>query len=838
MADVGNLTAKLTLDTAEFGSGVGQVDSLVGGLASTIGGTLGGVASAVGAAVAGAAAAVGSLVKESVESFSEYEQLVGGVDTLFKDSANQVKEYAEEAYRTAGLSANEYMETVTSFSASLIQSLGGDTETAAEMANQAIIDMSDNANKMGTDMTSIQQAYQGFAKQNYTMLDNLKLGYGGTQKEMERLIMDAERLDSSFSVVHEKTKQGNEELTYSFADIVQAIHIIQTEMGITGTTAEEAEHTIKGSLESMKAAWENVLTAISKGGPELDKTIEQFTQTATTFIGNILPIIQKALYGVGDLVRNLAPVIAQALPELITTLVPILMDAVMSIVNELVKSLPTIIQSLTQSAQAIIPQLVVAFVDLLDILLKDVLPNIIDLAITLILELGKALSQNLPKLMTSIVELVLYIVKTIIQNLPTIVEVGGQIILSIIQGLLENIDLITDAFVQIIPLLAQTVIELIPELLELGAKLILAVAEGILLAIPKFLGKVLQAFGAFGDAAKSTAKDVDTTMNTLGGNVNSTLTGLTSSINASSSEMLGTIGATSSQLTSSANSMSASVKSAIVPIYDSMGNLVGQFNATASATKTSSSTIATESSKMQSNLNATNQAASSSVEGVNAAMSKMSMSANSASSALSKVETAIGSLGQAAGSVQDSLDNFGQLFGKIAESSGDVGGNFTQIAASLYNVGASAQGAGSQIESLTRELENLINNYSSADISLTVSIEYEDPGFQVEDQTMTVHVNYDDSGYTGGGYGGGHAAGGPVSAGTTYLVGELGPELITPTRSGYVHTAEETEDILGGGGVGDIYITIQGDVYDDERSMRAKMKSAIIGVLEEQVAYG
>jgi len=826
MADVGNLTAKLTLDTASFSSGVGEVNSLVGNLASGVGSALGGVASAVTAAVVGAAAAVGSLVKDSVQNFAQYEQLAGGVETMFKESAGKVQEYADQAYRTAGISSNNYMEQVTSFSARLIDSLEGDTDKAVQLADLAITDMADNANKLGTNVEDIQRAYQGFAKDNFTMLDNLKLGYGGTKDEMQRLLDKAQEIS------------GIEYKIDNFGDIIQAIHVIQDELGITGTTAEEAEKTISGSFQSMKAAWDNVLTAISQGGPKLDKTIEEFTEAAETFAKNILPVIEKALHGIGDLVRKLAPVIAEALPDFITEIVPVLIEAVMSIVDELVKGLPKIVNELSRSAEAIIPQLVEAFISLLDILINDVLPNIIDLAITLILELGKALSQNLPKLMTSIVELVLYIVQVILENLPKIVEIGGQIVLAIVQGLVDNIDTIIDAFIQIIPLLVETAMELIPKLIELGGKLILAVAEGILLAIPKFLGKILQAFGVFGDAAKSTKKDVDTTMKDLGRGVESTMTGITSNINTSASEMFSAMSQTGSQLTTAASSMSSSVQSAMVPIYDSMGNLIGEFNATASATKSSSSTIASESSKMRSDLNATNKAASSSVESVNAAMNKMSGSANSASSALDKINSAIGSLGQVAGTAQGDLSELSDILGKIAESSGESSGNFTEMAGTFYSIGSAASSAASEIGDLMRELDNLINNYSSAEITLKVSIEYDDPGFQVEDQTMIVHVNYDDSGYSGGGYGGGHAAGGPVSAGTTYLVGELGPELITPTRSGYVHTAEETEDILGGSGVGDIYITIQGDVYDDERSMRAKMKSAILSVLEEQVAYG
>ena len=251
--------------------------------------------------------------KQAVSSYAEYEQLVGGVETLFKDSSNIVEDYANRAYKTAGLSANQYMETVTSFSASLLQSLGQDTEKAANYADQAIIDMSDNANKMGTSMEMIQNAYQGFAKQNYTMLDNLKLGYGGTKTEMERLIADAN-----------KVKQANGEMAdlsiKSFADVTEAIHIIQTEMGITGTTAEEAEKTISGSVNSMKASWNNLLTAIADDNADMGKAVDEFVNSTITASQNLVPRIRKVVDGIkkmlNSIVNDVFPKIKKAIPEL------------------------------------------------------------------------------------------------------------------------------------------------------------------------------------------------------------------------------------------------------------------------------------------------------------------------------------------------------------------------------------------------------------------------------------------------------------------------------------------------------------------------------------------
>ena len=252
------------------------------------------------AAIGVAATAVGALMKSSISNYAEYEQLVGGVETLFKDSSSTVMKYADNAYKTAGLSANQYMDTVTSFSASLLQSLGNDTAAAAEYGNLAVTDMADNANKMGTNISSIQDAYQGFAKQNYTMLDNLKLGYGGTKSEMERLIADANALNAAQGKATEYSIE-------SFADIVAAIHDVQTEMGITGTTALEAATTIQGSANAAKAAWINLLTGIADENADLDTLISNFATSATTALKNIVPRIGQVISGI-DSLREKIPV--------------------------------------------------------------------------------------------------------------------------------------------------------------------------------------------------------------------------------------------------------------------------------------------------------------------------------------------------------------------------------------------------------------------------------------------------------------------------------------------------------------------------------------------------
>ena len=278
--------------------------------------------------------AVGAAVGVSVGAYADYEQLIGGVDTLFKDSSGIVQTYANDAFKTAGLSANKYMETVTGFSANLLQSLGGDTQKAASYANMAVTDMADNANKMGTGMDSIVETYQSLARGNYEMLDNLKLGYGGTKTELQRLIKDAAKLD--------KSVDAN---SMSYANLVQAIHVVQTEMGITGTTAKEASSTISGSLASMKSAWKNMMPAFVKGGDDFDQCLNNLVDSALTFSGNVMPAVEKALSGVGLFIERLAPKIADTLPELSEKLIPPLIKSAASLVSGLVKALPSIIRT-------------------------------------------------------------------------------------------------------------------------------------------------------------------------------------------------------------------------------------------------------------------------------------------------------------------------------------------------------------------------------------------------------------------------------------------------------------------------------------------------------------
>lgn len=414
------LFATITLDTSEYEDGIKSATSTGSKLAGSLKNGLVTAAKAGTAAIGAAATGIAALTKSSVENYAEYEQLVGGVKTLFATSADAVMEYANNAYKTAGLSANEYMETVTSFSASLLQSLGGDTEAAANVADTAITDMADNANKMGTSMESIQNAYQGFAKQNYTMLDNLKLGYGGTKEEMERLIADANAV-----------KEANGEMADlsidNFADIVEAIHTMQSEMGIAGATAEEAEDTISGSIASMKSAWTNLVTGVADENANMEELIGNFVNSAVVAADNLLDRVGVVLEGIGAAVEEIAPVIVEKIPEVVTNVVPTLLNAGKDLLATLIKGIGANSENLVDSAFDLIETLIDG--------IADMLPDVLVAGVELVLQLALGLVEAIPKLVAKIPQIITSVVNGFKDAWPRIKEIGTNIIKGVWEGI-------------------------------------------------------------------------------------------------------------------------------------------------------------------------------------------------------------------------------------------------------------------------------------------------------------------------------------------------------------------------------------------------------------------
>ena len=469
MAD-GSVTIEFNGDTKGLDKDIngisGKVQSGLGKLGSIAGTAMKGVTAAVGAT----STALAGLGSASVSSYADLEQNVGGIETLFKGSADKVIKNAENAYKTAGMSANQYMETVTGFSASLLQSLGGDTDKAADVADMALTDMADNANKMGTSMESIQYAYQGFAKQNYTMLDNLKLGYGGTKEEMERLLSDAQKIT------------GVKYDISNLNDVYQAIHVVQGQLGITGTTAKEAASTISGSVSSMKSAFDNFLNGSG--------TMDQLVETGITAIQNIVN-------AVGQLLPQLMQSLSDATPQIIAginQIFPQILDLIMTNAPTLISTIGQVLMALVQSLLPYMPQLLNIAMQLIQSFITGLitmLPQIIQMGMQLITQLILGIAQMLPQLIPQAINAIITIVNGLLDNIDMLIDAAIQLILGLADGLINALPILIEKAPEIIMKLVTALIKNAPKILEAGVQLIVKLVEGV----GSVLGKLGQMAG-------------------------------------------------------------------------------------------------------------------------------------------------------------------------------------------------------------------------------------------------------------------------------------------------------------------------------------------------------
>lgn len=441
----------------------------------------------VGGATTAIAAGLTAVGKSALESYADYEQLVGGVETLFGAGGKSIEEYAESAgktvdevrneydnlltaqktvledadnaFRDAGVSANDYMENVTGFSAALISSLGGDTTEAARLSNMAMVDMADNANKMGTDIESIQHAYQGFAKQNYTMLDNLKLGYGGTTTEMDRLMQDAAALNEEFQLVVD----GNGDLVYSFDDIVNAIHIVQSEMGITGTTALEAETTISGSIGMLKASIENLMVGFGNADADITELCDNVVDSFFTVVDNVTPIVENIIETLPEVLMRLIEKVGDLLPTLLETVTRLFSESL----SMFVSLIPQLVPAVTQAVMTVTQTLV------------DNLPAIISAAGQIISSLGSGIMNALPNLLAPATEALLMIVRGLVDSIPYLLEAAVQIIEALVDYVLTpaNIFEIIIMADEVVLNLVRGLLDAIPRLIDAAAELVLGLVE-------------------------------------------------------------------------------------------------------------------------------------------------------------------------------------------------------------------------------------------------------------------------------------------------------------------------------------------------------------------------
>ena len=542
--DVFEMFAKLSMDSSDFDKGLEKVSST----AKT-------VATGIGVAIGAVSTGIVAIAKQAVSSYADFEQNVGGVQKLYGNMGQSLEDYASSvgkstdevrnkwqaledaqtmvlqnannAYKTAGMSANQYLETATQFSASLISSLGGDTKKAAEMTDIAMVAISDNWNTFGGDLESITNAYKGFSKQNYTMLDNLKLGYGGTKEEMERLIADANKLGEAYGVTSELSID-------SFADIVTAINAVQKSQNIAGTTAREASTTISGSLNMAKMAWENLVTGFANDSANLDQLVNNLVESIIGYtdeagehvngvVDNLVPVIKTALNGIVTALNGLVPIITQNLPSLIQELLPTVIEGATNVVAGLIQVLPTLLSTLVSSIPTILSTLmtgvdwseiytsmskalqsvVTAFQDLgtqvFEWFTGDGLSQMIQSGVQWIAGLSQGLVEGIPNLLAQALPMILQFAESLRANFGTIVDAGIQVLQNLVQGIANGIPTMIEYLPTIISEFCGLINDNMPKILEAGFNMLVTLAQGIINAIPTLISHIPEIFAAIID---------------------------------------------------------------------------------------------------------------------------------------------------------------------------------------------------------------------------------------------------------------------------------------------------------------------------------------------------
>lgn len=495
----GKLTEMFDGEAASAGGKAG------GSFASGMGKALGGAAKVAAGAVAAASTAVGALAKQSVDAYADFEQLEGGIETLFGSAAPHVMQNAQKAFLSAGQSANEYMETSIQSAAALINSLGGDQAEAARLMDVSIVDMADNVNKMGTTMEGVQNAYRGFSRGNFTMLDNLALGFAGTKEGMQQLLDKAKELS------------GVEYDIESYADIVQAIHVVQEEMGIAGTTMKEGTDTISGSLATLKSAWSNLIAGFGRDDINLDKLISDVVNSAETVLKNLQPIVEKALIGISSFIEKAAPIIAEKLPVIIENTLPSVLNAAVSLVNSLVQALPQILSALASALPGALKQMLSALtenadtfadsaVDMIVMLADALIENADEIArgaTELIVKLTEALLEHTDELLICAVKLVIALTDAIIESRDELLSAGPELMDSLVDGIMGSLFKLDELGPATINRFIDALQLYMPNLFPAGMNFIINVIQGIIKALDKLFGAGEDSVSEFGKGVEA-----------------------------------------------------------------------------------------------------------------------------------------------------------------------------------------------------------------------------------------------------------------------------------------------------------------------------------------------
>ena len=498
--DVFDLQAKLRLDSTQYEQGLTQAEGGATSFGSKLGGALKTGAKAF-AVVGAAATAVGAkLGKVALDAYADYEQLEGGVQKLFGNASDIVMENAQNAYKTAGMSANQYMEQATSFSASLINSLGGDTKKAAEQTDVAMRAIADNFNTFGGDIGMIQGAFQGFAKQNYTMLDNLKLGYGGTKQEMQRLIEDANEYAKANGMAADLSID-------SFSDIVTAIDLIQQKQHVAGTTAKEASTTIAGSVGMVKAAWENLMAGLANPDADISGLVQQLVTSIGTAAENILPAVVQIASGIGEALNEFVPQILSLVVEALPRLVEIGGQIIQALLTGITVAVPRLLEALPQilaTGATIIQSLMTSIISAIPLITNAITQNIgqiITAGVGIMEALVDGLIQAIPKIVEALPKIIMAIVKAVTDNLPRIIIAGIKLAVALAKGLIQAIPQLIKIAPRIIKALAGAIISLVGQLISAGARLVVGLASGIWSKVQTAVSKIKDVVVGIKDAA-------------------------------------------------------------------------------------------------------------------------------------------------------------------------------------------------------------------------------------------------------------------------------------------------------------------------------------------------
>ena len=739
--NVFDLWAKLSLDSKDYDEGLDKEKEKTESFGSKLGSVLGGVGKVVGtatiAAVSAAGVAVTGIVKQAIDSYADYEQLVGGSKLVFGEAYDYIMDKSVEAYKNVQLSQSEYLRQVNGFAVGLRESLGGNEKAAAELADRIVTAEADVVAAMGISQEAAQNAFNGIMKGNFTMVDNLMLGIKPTKEGFQEMI----------DKVNEWNATQGKATAYTIENIadMQAALVDYIEMqGLSGYAAGEAATTISGSLSMVKAAWGDVLISISGGGKGMQQAIEDLVSSIEGFAHKIMPVIEEALYGVGDLIQGIVPIIADRLPALLAQLVPMFLETAIYLVNSLVDSLPMLVETIASAFIDILPQLVNAAVNLLDSLLSSIIPILFEVAIQLVLAIGQGIADNVQQLTSSVISLILFLVQTIIEHLPEIIMVGLEILNGLIEGVLNNLHLITDAVVILITTFVETIFEHLPDILKAAIEIGLKIVAGIVLAIPSLIVSVGRMLGI----VQSTKDQVEDHSQKMQNSVNDSTTGITSSIDS---------------------------------MIDNLNNKTNQARGMLSDTSSATENVSDNMNKKADDMVKTSQNAEKAVK--------------------LTINNMVNSVVFARASFQQSFEDMTKWLESFRLKMEELG---KVVAMPRVDPSGVVAGCTAIVDACNRAI-NALRNLGSAQGS-------------------------------SGGFGGGRASGGWITSGTTYLVGEKGPELITATSNAFVHNSEETAGILGGGNRG-INITIQGDVYDDAESMKNKLKRAVLEVIDTELSY-